>query len=92
VLFTLKNSTDFTEFQRPCTNVIAMTTEEVAAGVKFSISSSVQCTLTVGFRSDNRTTIMSISQSSPITTSGVDRWRYTTIGTGGAESPVTCSS
>jgi hypothetical protein len=65
--------------------VVATTSDEVAAGVKFSTPRSIQGVLTVRFHSDNRTTVISISQARLVVTSDADRWRCTTLDNTGSD-------
>jgi hypothetical protein len=74
----LKTANKFVEFQRPCTTVIATKVDNEVVGVQISAQSILICTATVGFQDDNMSTVILVSQHTPVTIKGADRLRCTT--------------
>jgi hypothetical protein len=65
--------------------VSATKSDDRVSGVKIMTTSSLFCTVVLGFGSDNRSTTVSVSALNPVTVSGADRWRCTTVGNMGAD-------
>jgi hypothetical protein len=85
MLITVPNGADFVEFQLPCEKVWATQADEETAGIKIMTDNAVMCTVTVGYDSDNISTVISINTKNPVTLKGADRWRCTTLDTYGAD-------
>jgi hypothetical protein len=77
-LVRLENTTDFEEFQRSCTSVVAIRADNEVAGIKLTTTSDLLCSVTLGFQDDSTSSVVSISANRPTTIRGADRWRCIT--------------
>jgi hypothetical protein len=81
MVLTLRNGNDFQEFQQPCEQVSAnVAGNDDTAGVEISTTSTIMCTITVGFMNTTVTTVISLNKLSPVTLRGANKWKCHTYG------------